>query len=246
LKSFLKSGLALGIALSAFAASAGEPEIRKALDSIFNTPGVVSEINKLPYGDFYEVVLKNGQVLYSPASGKFFFEGSLIDVEKKEDVTARRENQRAKINFADLPLNQAIKQVRGNGKRVLVTFEDTNCGYCKKLAKDLKDLKDATIYTFMIAILSPDSEVKAKNIWCSADRAKAWNDWMVEGKEPPAAQCDDPIAKNLELANKYRIHGTPAIYLSDGNRAGGGYMPLAKIEEALNQLDNKKTAGNKK
>lgn len=242
LKRLLAAGFALGLSLFMLSAKAGEAEVRKGLESIMTTPGAIQEINKLPYGEFYEAVLKNGQVLYVHSSGKYFFNGNLIDIAKKEDVTARRENERAKINIADLPLNQAIKQVRGNGKRMLVTFEDANCGYCKKLAREMKDLKDVTIYTFMIAILAPDSETKAHNIWCAADRAKAWNDWMIDNKDAPAAKCEDPVSKNMELANKYNIHGTPTIYLADGNRAGAGYMPLAQLEEALQRVDAKSKA----
>lgn len=237
----IATGFALCLSLCALTAKAGEAEVRKGVDSIMSMPGAIQEINKLPYNNFYEVLLKSGQILYVDASGKFFFSGNLIDVTKKEDVTARRENERSKVNIAELPLSQAIKQVRGNGKRTVVTFEDVNCGYCKKLAKDLKDLKDATIYTFMIAILAPDSETKARNIWCSADKAKAWNDWMVDGKEPPAvAKCDDPVAKNMELAARYNIHGTPTIYLADGNRAGGGYLSPAKLEEAMARVEKAK------
>jgi thiol:disulfide interchange protein DsbC len=237
LKRLLKTVVALALVPTSFSCFADDALIRKAVNAMFNTQNAVSEVTKLPYGDLHEVVLTDGQVLYMDGRGKYLIQGSLIDVEKRLDVTEKRESDRARLNFADLPLNQAIKQVRGNGKRVLVTFEDVNCGYCKKLAVDLKNLKDATIYTFMIPILAADSEVKARNIWCAADRAKAWNDWMVEGKEPPVAKCDDPIRKNLELANKYRIRGTPAIYLSDGTRAGGGYISLDKIDAALNRVE---------
>jgi thiol:disulfide interchange protein DsbC len=108
-------------------------------------------------------------------------------------------------------------------------------------------MKDVTIYTFMIAILSPDSEVKARNIWCAADRSKAWSDWMLEHKEPPTvAKCDEPSGKNQELAIRYHVTGTPTIYLADGFRAGAGYMPAAKIEEALNSVETRKAAAAKK
>lgn len=246
LKNLIKLALLVCLALGAVVASAGEKEIRKGLDTLFKSPGQISEINKMPYGDFHEVVLKSGEVLYVHSSGKFFFQGSLIDVEKRQDVSALRENERSRIVLADLPLDQAIKQVHGNGKRTLVTFEDPNCGYCKLLAKDLRNMKDVTIYTFMIAILSPDSAAKSKNIWCAENRAKAWNDWMVDGKVPAAGKCDDPAAKNLEMANKFRIRGTPAIYLADGTRAGGGYLPPAKLEEAVNNAENRKARPRKK
>ena len=239
--------LGLGCLFLCVSTAFGSPaKVRKSVDGLFKEPGQIVEINKLPYGDFYEVLLKSGEVLYVHESGKYFFQGSLIDIEKREDVSARRENERAKLVFSDLPLDQAIKQVRGNGKRSLVTFEDPNCGYCKHLAKDLRSLKDATIYTFMVGILGPDSQVKAKNIWCASDRAKAWNDWMIDGKAPVAGKCEDPLAKNLELAGKLRIRGTPAIYLSDGSRAGGGYLPLDKLEEAINSVENRKDGSIKK
>lgn len=81
-------------------------------------------------------------------------------------------------------MERAIKQVRGNGTRVLATFEDPNCGYCKRLAKDLLKLDNVTGATFLYPILSEDSIKKSKQIWCAADRTKAWNDWMIEGRVP--------------------------------------------------------------
>lgn len=125
--------------------------------------------------------------------------------------------------------------MRGNGKRILVTFEDPNCGYCKKLAKDVVNLKDTTIYTFMIPILAADSADKSKAIWCAPDRAKAWNDWMVDNKVPTGAgTCENPIAKNAELAHKLRVSGTPTMFLTDGNRLGG-YVALAELDKAINE-----------
>jgi hypothetical protein len=127
-------------------------------------------------------VLKSGELLYTDANVSFIIDGSIIDAKTRKNVTQARMAQLMKIDFATLPLDQAIKQVRGNGKRVIASFEDPNCGYCKRLAKDLQSLKDATVYTFLYPILSPDSTEKSKNIWCAKDKAAAWNDWMVGGK----------------------------------------------------------------
>ncbi|MNC86356.1 putative thiol:disulfide interchange protein DsbC precursor [compost metagenome] len=127
--------------------------------------------------------------------------------------------------------DNAIKRVRGNGKRVIYTFEDPNCGYCKKQQQELTKLSDITIYTFLWPILSPDSIEKSKAIWCSRDRAKAWEDLMLRGVSPQnEARCDTPIEKNMEMARRFGAQGTPAIYLADG-RMIGGFVAAERIEE---------------
>jgi thiol:disulfide interchange protein DsbC len=130
-----------------------------------------------------------------------------------------------------------VKRVRGNGKRVLYTFEDPNCGYCRELQKELMKLSDVTIYTFLWPILSPDSVDKSRAVWCAKDRAKAWDDLMSRGVAPQAgAQCDAPFDKNHELAQRFGIRGTPAVFLADGRQVGAGYVPAAELEQALNSV----------
>jgi hypothetical protein len=76
----------------------------------------------------------------------------------------------SKIKFSDLPFAFALKAVKGNGKRVIAVFKDPNCGYCKRFRQNLQDVDNVTVYTFLYNILSPESAVKSKNVWCSADR----------------------------------------------------------------------------
>lgn len=217
---------------------AGEAEVRKALAGLMGEEGSISSLRKVPYGNFYEVVLKSGEILYADDKGGFVLSGQIIDLKTKKNITAIREAELSRVAIADLPLAQAVKIVRGTGKRTLVTFEDPNCGYCKKLVKEHKGLKDTTIYTFMIPILAQDSLDKSRNIWCAKDQAAAWNDWMVDGKAPADAQCDNPIAKNAEMARKYRISGTPTMFLADGSRIGG-YVPLDNLDKQINEAEAK-------
>jgi thiol:disulfide interchange protein DsbC len=233
---FRRALLAASLLALSLPALAGEAEVRKAISSIIKQDGSIVSLQKVPYGNLYEVVLSNGDLVYVEANGAYLMSGNLIDIKSKKNVTAAREAELSRVNVAELPLNQAIKQVRGNGKRTLITFEDANCGYCKKLAKDLKDLKDTTIYTFLIPILSPDSADKGRNIWCAPDREKAWNDWMVEGKALAEAKCDNPLQKNSEVARKYRITGTPTMFLADGNRIGG-YVQLADLDRQITEAE---------
>ena len=160
--------------------------------------------------------------------------GTLIDGKTMKNVTDERMQKLTAIKFSDLPLEFAVKQVRGDGKRVFATFEDPNCGYCKKLAKDMAKLDNVTIYTFLYPILSPDSLEKSKQIWCSADKAKAWNDWMVDGKAPSSkGDCDTAaVQKTVETGRRLAINGTPTIFFADGERIPGA-VPVAKIEQKL-------------
>ncbi len=238
---FVRSLLATLLLAAGVAHAADEGTVKKNLENFLNAPAVDS-VKKTPYGGLYEVVLKSGELLYTDGAVSFIIDGSVIDAKTRKNVTQARMAQLMKIDFSTLPLDQAIKQVRGNGKRIIATFEDPNCGYCKRLAKEMQNLKDATIYTFLYPILSPDSTEKSKNIWCAKDRAGAWNDWMIAGKAPAAAAtgCDSgTVDKNVALGHKLKISGTPTIFTADGNRLPGA-VPLAQLDQAMNQVSGGK------
>ena len=193
----------------------------------------VTSVIKTPYLGLYEVYA-DGQILYTDEKITTIIAGTLIDGTSMKNYTAARMQKLTAVNFADLPLDLAVKQVRGDGSRVLVSFEDPNCGYCKKLARDIVKLDDVTIYTFLYPILSPDSLEKSNQIWCSADKVKAWNDWMLEGKLPVGkSDCDvSAVQKTVELGRKLAINGTPTLIFSNGERVPGA-VPIEQIEKKL-------------
>ena len=232
----LKKLLPLALA-SLFVATvnADEADIKKAMEAKLGAK--VESVTKSGYLGLYEVY-SEGNILYTDDKMTAFIAGGqLIDGKTMKNVTEERMRKLTAIKFAELPLERAIKQVRGDGKRILATFEDPNYGYCKRLAKDLQKLDNVTVYTFLYPILSEDSIRKSKQIWCSVDRAKAWNDWMVEGRAPSGKDdCDTAaITKNQEYGRRLGISGTPTMFFADGERVPGA-MPLAKIEQKLGQL----------
>jgi thiol:disulfide interchange protein DsbC len=197
----------------------------------------IESIKETPYGGLYELRVA-GDILYTDKKGEYLIIGHVYDARTTRDLTRERIDDINKIKFSELPFNDAIKQVKGDGKRVIAVFEDPNCGYCKRLRQTaLKDLNNVTIYTFMYNILSDDSFVKSKNIWCSPDRVKAWDDWMVSGKAAPAAAptCETPNEKVLALGQKLRIQGTPAIFFADGSRIPGA-VDLPTLEKKLESI----------
>lgn len=207
--------------------------IRKVFESRF--PGIeVAGVRPTPFGGLYEVQI-GMDVVYTDAEVDYVLQGSLVDAKTRTDLTAARLAKLAEVPFSSLPLDLAIKQVRGNGERKMATFEDPNCPYCKELHRTLQQVDNVTVYTFLLPILSPDSAVKARDIWCAKDRARAWTDWMVHGKTPADATCDTPINKILALGQKLMVQGTPAIIFADGSRANGT-LPLAALNAKLASL----------
>ncbi len=224
--------LAAALLVTAGPARADEESVRKGVNDFLGVAAVDS-VKKIPYGELYEVVLKSGELIYTDVTLSYILDGQIIDGKTRRNITQARLNELQRIDFSTLPLDQAIKQVKGDGSRVMATFEDPNCGYCKKLAAELQKVDNVTVYTFMIPILSADSGVKARSIWCAEDKVTVWNDWMIGQKAPAKASCDsNAIDKNAEFAHKLRINGTPTIFFADGNRVGG-YIPAAEIEKSL-------------
>jgi thiol:disulfide interchange protein DsbC len=226
----LASTLAATFSLSALA---DEASIKKTIEGKLGNK--VTSVTKTTYFGLYEVYI-DGQILYTDDKVSALLIGNLVDGKTMKNVTEERMQKLNAIKFSELPLDLAVKQVRGDGKRVFATFEDPNCGYCKKLAKDLVKLDNVTIYTFLYPILSPDSLEKSNQIWCAADKAKAWNDWMVDGKAPSGkGDCDTAaVQKIIETGRKLAINGTPTIFFADGERVPGA-VPVAKIEQKLAQ-----------
>ena len=214
-------------------AAPGSPEAQVAARFMEKSGGQKPDQVFKGRGGLYEVLI-GGQIYYVDSDVSFVLAGRMFDPRTREDLTQKRLDTALKVDFKSLPLDRAVKTVRGDGSRVLVTFEDPNCGYCKRLWQNMADLKNVTIYTFLYPILSPDSMEKSKAIWCSKDRAASWDEHMVQNKTsaPAAADCKTPLEQNVALGKELGINGTPTIVFADGSRSAGA-MPVPAIEQRL-------------
>ncbi|MGZ5047140.1 MAG: DsbC family protein [Usitatibacter sp.] len=195
----------------------------------------VDSVRRIPYGGLYEVVA-GGDVFYTDAKADLLFAGSIIDLKTKENLTEMRLRQVNAVKWDALPLDRAIKIVRGNGSRKIALFEDPNCGYCKRLHRDLQGATDLTMYVFLYPILSPDSMEKSKQIWCSTDRGQVWLDHMLkEAAITGESKCSTPIDQNLAFGQSKKITGTPTIFFENGDRVPGA-IPLADLEKKLAEV----------
>jgi thiol:disulfide interchange protein DsbC len=222
-------------------AHAQDAAIRQALKQANPNLPAIDEIRKSPIPGLFEVRYGGTEIVYVDAQARHVIQGAIIDLRTKTDLTQERIDRLTALDFAALPLKDAIVVKQGNGARKIAVFADPNCGFCKRFERDLASLKDVTIYNFVIPILGEDSKVKSRNIWCAADPAKAWRDWMLEGAVPGNAQqaCDDTaLERNVAMARKHRVNGTPATFFEDGSRQPGA-QPLAEIEKRLAALTKK-------
>ena len=221
------------LACSLGTAFAQEATIRKNLAERLPSFAKIDEVSKTPMNGLYEIRVNDSDIFYTDAEGNFLLQGNLIDVRAKRNLTEERVEKLSAIDFEALPLKDAFKIVRGNGKRKLAVFEDPNCGYCKRFETDLQKINDVTIHTFLIPILGPDSVEKSKNIWCAKDKGKAWLDWMVRDQTPVKASCDSTaLERNMAFSKKHKITGTPTVFFVDGSRVPGA-ISAQQVEQML-------------
>jgi thiol:disulfide interchange protein DsbC len=226
--------VAFALACLANAALAQEAVIRKNLAERMPDFPKIDEVNKTPIPGLYELRV-GAEVFYTDEQGNHLIDGQLIDTRSRVNLTEARLNKINAIDFASLPLKDALIWKTGSGARKIVVFADPNCGYCKRFERELQRAKDMTVYTFLYPILGGDSPEKSRNIWCAKDNTTAWRSWMLDSVAPPRAmgECDaGAIERNAALGRKYRVNGTPAIVFEDGKRVPGA-MSLEQLEKQL-------------
>ena len=177
----------------------------------------------------------DGQVVYLNEDAKHLIGGSMIRLADKQNLTRDLVLKQNSIDWKKLPLQDALKTVRGTGKRELAIFSDPNCPYCKQLELELKKLNDVTIYTFVLP-LKAQSIAPSRQIYCEKNPAQAWDDLISKGIQPKSGKrCVNPVERNLALAKSLNIQGTPAIIFSNGFKVMGAY-PAEQIEKILTEL----------
>jgi thiol:disulfide interchange protein DsbC len=229
-------------AVLAAPALADDAQIRKVVEEKLG--GVkVEGIERGPLG-LYEVRFRGGdgavRIVYTDASASHIILGKIYQTKTDKDLTEERMRKLNAISFGSLPLDQAVKVQRGNGKRVIAMFSDPYCPYCRRFEQNLQQINDITVYVFMFPVIKPDLADHSKAVWCSTDRSKAWLDLALRGQRPASkASCESPVEKNLELGHKLGVNSTPTLFLANGERVAGA-LSAADLQQMMDQVASSK------
>ena len=236
LKRAMFGGSACIIGLFAGGAYADETAIREFFKRRLPAAQVLS-IQRLPHGGLYEIaVRRDGETLiyYTDSRANVVLVGgNLIETATDRSLTEERLRQLTAIDWKGLPFRLAITTRRGDGRRQIAIFSDPNCPYCKKFEKDLAALDNIVIHIFMYPVVRPESVAVVKSVWCSKDRAKAWNDLMLKNIEPTASSdCENPVEELIALGRRLGATSTPTWYLPNGQKHTGA-QPMGVVVPLL-------------
>jgi thiol:disulfide interchange protein DsbC len=212
--------LLIAIPLKAKADISEDIEAIKSKLELNLPPIKAKKISATPIPGLYEVFV-NGSIIYSDRNFSYaLVDGSLVDIAKKKNLSEDRLKELTSINFYDLPFENAIEIIKGNGAYKFAIFTDPDCPHCRQLEKSITQsiASDYTAYIFLYPLtqLHPNAALKSQHIWCAKNPREAWANLMINDVEPEPKSCDNPISANLNLAKELSVIGTPTIYSNKG------------------------------
>lgn len=177
-------------------------------------------------------------ILYMTPDGKYVVRGDIIDLEAKRNVTEQRRLAARTGALKALGPESAIRFEADGGKtrHEIYVFTDIDCGYCRKMHKEIKQLNAAGITVNYLAFprtgIDSESYDKAVSVWCAADRQTALTA-AKNGLKLSSAKCKNPVAEHFHLGEAMSVRGTPTVFSADGEELGG-YIPATELVQILN------------
>lgn len=224
---------------AAFVAQAGETDdasVRAAIARV--APGAhIDSMRQAAMPGVTELIV-GGQVVYLSNDGRYLMQGKLIDLQKGVDLTAGAENAVRRDLLATVDASRKISFKAANEKHKVTVFTDVDCGYCRKLHKEMSAINAAgtTVDYLMFPRAGQPSASfdKAAFVWCAADRQEALTASMLSGELDAAKRrsCAHPITDTMKLGQRLARLGTPTIIASDGSVLGG-YLEPAQLSLRL-------------
>jgi len=237
---FLFMPMVMAAALLAGVAQAGPEDVIRAKLKVAMPDAQIVSIRATPAG-LYEVSAKGYEPVYATADGRYLFQGELLEIQGNRivnvaDVTQAGERKAA---LAALSLDESVNfpATGGKPKAVVHVFTDVDCGYCRKLHKEMEQINKLGVEVRYLAFprsgANTPSAHKLDNVWCAKDRSSAMTQSKLGKVVADAPKlCKSPVAAQYELGVKLGVRGTPAIFAPDGTQIGG-YLPAADLARAL-------------
>ena len=194
-------------------------------------------ITNIRYSNIAGVYKANlqGRPVFFSADGRFFIVGemyevtddSLVNLEEEERRNADKAfaPERAKMLSAIAPEAMVIFPATGNTRAHVYVFTDIDCGYCRKLHRQMPEMQaqgiEVRYLAFPRAGASSKSADKLATVWC-ADDPLAMMTRFKQGENVTLAPCEpNPVAEQYALGQTVGVRGTPAIVLASGQLIPG-------------------------
>ena len=217
-------------------AETAEERIRSVLSE--NVPRLqVRDVRETGMEDIYEVRTAQ-ETLYMTADGRHAFLGTMIRFDDEDglvNVTEQGRSVERREALSSVSAGDMITFAPESGARAtLYVFTDINCGYCRKLHRNMDAMNDMGIQVNYLAFPrgGPGTEGyrKAVNAWCSDDPGRAITR-AKQGESIPERDCDHPVKEQFQLGQALGVTGTPALILENGRLVRGFRPPeaLARI-----------------
>lgn len=230
----------LGVSSWSQAATAVDEVIKGSLKKIDARLSAVS-IQPAEMEGMYAVELNTGELLYSDAKGEYFMVGQLFRLSPQEGFVnlteGKRKQQRldqlAKVESKDI----IVYPAEGERKATVTVFTDVDCGYCRKLHKEIPQLNAMGVQVNYLAFpragIGSNAFNVMESIWCAApDKRNELMTRAKNGQKVDRSSCDSPIASQLMLGQAVGVTGTPALVFEDGTLMPG-YLPAKQLARAL-------------
>ena len=229
---------AAALCAAAFTAGADEAAVRRLLQDKLRNGGILESMQKLPSAGLYEVAIRSPEgvlIYYVDEGASVIIVGDVFEAKTGRNLTEERQQKLDAVRWESLPFEWALTTTRGTGRRKIAVFSDPNCPYCKRLEKDLARLDDITVHIFLYPVIKPESVAQTKSVWCSKDRARAWNALMLRDIQPAAKpDCDTPVESLVALGRKLGANSTPTWFLETGERHSGA-LPVDELRDLLDR-----------
>ncbi len=208
---------------------------------------ILQQATKVEGQALYEVELTSGDVLYSTPDGQYFVYGSLFKSTpgKLVNITNQRNDaKRLKLLASIKEKDLIVYKATGEEKAVVSVFTDVDCGYCRKLHREIPRLNElgitlrylayprAGVYEDQARTKFTGSFKKIKSVWCDENPLEAMTQAKSTGFIKENLKCEAPIEAHLALGEQFGVRGTPAIVLSSGELVPG-YMPADELAKKL-------------
>jgi thiol:disulfide interchange protein DsbC len=232
--------LALGLSFAVSTATAQEAapaDVAKRVQASIaklNPDLAVDGVLTTPVQGVYEVAI-GPRLVYMTGDGRYLIQGSISDVEKREDLTEPRRNAIRLSAINKVSENEMVIFGAKDAPHTITVFTDIDCGFCRRLHSEIGNYNANGIrvrYLFMPRTgAGSESYQKAVNVWCAKDRQQAMTEAKA-GKDLPAGNCKNPVDSHMELAELIGVTGTPALILPDGELLPG-YVPADRLKAVL-------------